>query len=199
MLEIKGLTVSYGAIRAVNDLSLQAPSGTTTAILGANGAGKSSLLRAISGISLAKGQVLLEGRDIASVPPHLRSRLGIAHALEGRRLFRDLTVETNLRLAWSFGRRVTPYETALARTYERFPILHERRATAAGWLSGGQQQMVILSAAMIQDPLYLLLDEPSLGLAPIVVKQIYDTLSEYAAASRITILLAEQIVGIALK
>jgi branched-chain amino acid transport system ATP-binding protein len=199
MLEIRNISVHYGAIRALDGVSLIALKGSTTAILGANGAGKSSLLRAISGISPTQGSILLDGKNIVNVPAHQRAKLGIAHALEGRRLFRDLSVETNLRLAWSFGRRMTPCATALDAAYGLFPILREKRSTAAGWLSGGQQQMVVLSAAMIQDPLYLLLDEPSLGLAPIIVTQIYETLSRYSESSKATILVAEQIASIALK
>jgi len=199
MLEIRDLHVSYGPVIAVDGLSLKAQTGTTTAILGANGAGKSSLLRAISGLTQVRGRIMMDGRDITKLPSQRRAKLGIAHALEGRRLFRDISVEINLRLAWSFGRRITPYAKAMDKVYDRFPVLHEKRKVAAGWLSGGQQQMVILSAAMIQDPLYMLLDEPSLGLAPIIISQIYAVLGQYSKSAKATILVAEQMAGVALK
>jgi branched-chain amino acid transport system ATP-binding protein len=200
MLEIRGLHVSYGAVRALEGVSLTAAPGGITAILGANGAGKSSLLRAISGIApVAGGQILLDGRDITQLPAAARAKLGLAHAMEGRRLFRQLTVEDNLKLAWSFGARVTPLPAAIAEVYGRFPILAEKARTIAGLLSGGQQQMVILSCTTIRSPRFLLLDEPSLGLAPIIVQQIYGFITEYAQRSGITVVIAEQMATLALR
>jgi branched-chain amino acid transport system ATP-binding protein len=200
MLEIEGLSVRYGAVRALEDVTLGAGAGSTTAVLGANGAGKSSLLRAISGIApVSAGRIRLEGRDVTALPPQARARLGLAHAMEGRRLFKSMTVEENLRLAWSFGGRATPLPKALDDVYGRFPILAEKARTAAGLLSGGQQQMVILSCTTIRSPRVLLLDEPSLGLAPIIVRQIYDFIGEFARASGATVLIAEQMATIALK
>src|SRR4051812_20233425 len=141
MLELRDLSVRYGAVRALDGVSLQAEPGGITAILGANGAGKSSLMRAVSGIApVASGQVLLDGWDITALPPPARAKLGVAHAMEGRRLFRQLTVEDNLKLAWSFGARGAPLPRALAEVYARFPILKTKARVTAGLLSGGQQQ-----------------------------------------------------------
>jgi branched-chain amino acid transport system ATP-binding protein len=200
MLELQGLTVRYGAVQALEDVSLQARAGGITAILGANGAGKSSLMRAVSGIApVTAGHILLDGQDITALPPVERARLGIAHAMEGRRLFRQLTVEDNLKLAWSFGARKLPLAASLAEIYDRFPILKEKARIAAGLLSGGQQQMVILSCTTIRSPRCLLLDEPSLGLAPIIVQQIYAFITNYAARSGIIVVIAEQMATLALR
>lgn len=200
MLELRDVRVSYGAVEAVRGVSLIAKAGTTTAILGANGAGKSSLLRTISGVApLRAGSIILNTQDVSKVPAEKRAKLGLAHAMEGRRLFRQLTVEENLKLAWSFGARKTPLPTAIADIYERFPILQEKAKVKAGYLSGGQQQMVILSCATIRDPSYLLLDEPSLGLAPIIVTQIYEFITDYARRSGTTVVIAEQMANLALR
>ncbi len=200
MLELRDLSVRYGAVRALESVSLKAEPGGITAILGANGAGKSSLMRAVSGIApVAAGQVLLEGRDITALPPPARARLGVAHAMEGRRLFRQLTVEDNLKLAWSFGARSVKLTESLSEVYARFPILETKARTLAGLLSGGQQQMLILSCTTIRSPRFLLLDEPSLGLAPIIVQQIYGFITDYAARSGIVIIIAEQMATLALK
>lgn len=200
MLELRDVEVSYGAVEAVRGVSLVARPGTTTAILGANGAGKSSLLRTISGVAPLKGgSILIDGQDVSRVSPERRARMRLSHAMEGRRLFRQLTVEENLRLHWSFGAQKVPEEEAIADIYERFPILKEKAKIQAGYLSGGQQQMVILSCATIRDPLYLLLDEPSLGLAPIIVTQIYEFITGYARRSGATVIIAEQMAGLALK
>jgi branched-chain amino acid transport system ATP-binding protein len=200
MLELRDVTVRYGAVQALEGLSLQAAQGGITAILGANGAGKSSLMRVVSGIApLTSGQILLDGQDISSFSAPDRAGLGIAHAMEGRRLFRQLNVEDNLKLAWSFGSRRLPLTASMAEVYDRFPILKEKAHTAAGLLSGGQQQMVILSCATIRSPRCLLLDEPSLGLAPIIVQQIYGFITDYAARSDIIVIIAEQMATLALK
>jgi branched-chain amino acid transport system ATP-binding protein len=200
MLELRDLSVRYGAVRALEEVSLKAAPGGITAILGANGAGKSSLMRAVSGIApVTAGQVLLDGRDITALSPPARARLGVAHAMEGRRLFRQLTVEDNLKLAWSFGARSTTQAAALTEVYARFPILETKARSAAGLLSGGQQQMLILSCATIRNPRFLLLDEPSLGLAPIIVQQIYAFITDYAARSGIVVVIAEQMATLALR
>ena len=199
MLEIRDLVVSYGAVEAIRGVSLTPPPRAITAIIGANGAGKSSLLRAISGIApVRSGHILLDGRDITRMPTQQRASLGIAHAMEGRRIFRQLTVEENLQLAWRFGRRNTPWPRAVAQVYANFPVLAERCRAQAGLLSGGQQQMLIVSAATICNPPYLLLDEPSLGLAPIVVREIYAFLTERCREHGTTVLLAEQMAKLAL-
>jgi branched-chain amino acid transport system ATP-binding protein len=200
MLEVQALRVAYGAVQALQGVTLGAAAGGITAVLGANGAGKSSLLRAISGIApVTQGRILLEGRDITALPAPARAKLGLAHAMEGRRLFRQLAVEDNLRLAWSFGARSVPLAEAIAEAYRRFPILGQRARMPAGLLSGGQQQMLILSCATIRAPRYLLLDEPSLGLAPIIVQQIYEFITDYARRSGTTVVIAEQMATLALK
>jgi branched-chain amino acid transport system ATP-binding protein len=200
MLEIKDLVVGYGAVEAVRGVTLNASPGVITAVVGANGAGKSSLLRAIIGLApVRSGQVLLDGRDITHIPISKRVRLGLAHAMEGRRIFRHLTVEENLRLAWTFGRRRNRWDEAIERVFRTFPILEEKRRVHAGLLSGGQQQMMIVSAATICEPSYLLLDEPSLGLAPIIVQEIYEFFTERCQENGTTVLLAEQMAAMALK
>lgn len=200
MIEIRNLSVRYGAVDAVRNVTLTARSGTTTAILGANGAGKSSLLRAISGLSpVVGGDILLGSRSILRVPAEQRARLGIAHAMEGRRIFKQLTVRDNLELAWSFGKREVGQVQGLKDVFDRFPILGEKAGTAAGLLSGGQQQMLILSCATIRAPDYLLLDEPSLGLAPIIVAEMYDFIAAFAEEKGATVIIAEQMASMALK
>jgi branched-chain amino acid transport system ATP-binding protein len=187
-------------VQALEGVSLQAGAGAITAILGANGAGKSSLMRAVSGIApVTAGRILLDGQDITALAAAERARLGIAHAMEGRRLFRQLTVEDNLKLAWSFGARKVSLAASLAEIYDRFPILKEKARIAAGLLSGGQQQMVILSCTTIRSPRCLLLDEPSLGLAPIIVQQIYAFITGYAERSGIIVVIAEQMAALALR
>lgn len=200
MLEVHDLRVAYGLVEVLRGVSVRAEAGTTTAVLGANGAGKSSLLRAISGVApVSSGAILFEGQDVTKVPAYRRAQLGLAHAMEGRRLFRPLSVENNLRLSWTFGARTVPWASALGEVFDRFPILAEKAQVASGLLSGGQQQMLIISCATIRSPRFLLLDEPSLGLAPIIVSQIYSFITDFAQRSGIAIILAEQIATLALK
>ncbi len=200
MLELTNVTVAYGAVVALSGLSLQADGGTITAVVGANGAGKSSLLRAISGLApVLEGQIRIDGTDVARLPPQRRASLGVSHAMEGRRIFRGMSVEDNLQIAWSFGRKRTRWAEALARVYDTFPILSQKAATQAGLLSGGQQQMMIMSCATMCDPALMLLDEPSLGLAPIIVQQIYAFLQTYRREHGVTILLSEQMAAFALR
>ena len=200
MLKVSELCVSYGAVEATKDITLTAPEGSTTAILGANGAGKSSLLRAISGVApVVSGDIVVGGVSVVSLSAERRARMGLSHAMEGRRIFKQLTVEENLELAWSFGARTPNFATARATIYERFPILEEKAGVRTGLLSGGQQQMAILSCATIRSPRYLLLDEPSLGLAPIIVTQIYGFISAYARESGTTVIIAEQMASMALR
>lgn len=200
MLELTNLTVSYGAVRALSGMSLQADAGTITAVVGANGAGKSSLLRAISGLApVLEGQIRVDGTDITKLPPQRRAKLGVSHAMEGRRIFPGMSVEDNLRLAWNFGRKRTRWPDALARVFDTFPILSQKAAVPAGLLSGGQQQMMVMSCATMCDPALMLLDEPSLGLAPIIVQQIYAFLQTYRREHGVTILLSEQMATFALR
>jgi len=200
MLEASDLWASYGAVEALRGVSIRVEAGRTTAILGANGAGKSTLLRSIAGLSdLKKGRILVDGKDVTSVPAHRRRLLGLGYAMEGRRIFREISVEDNLKLAWSFGPRRQSLSLALDIVYANFPILLDKARQPAGLLSGGQQQMAILSAATISQPRYLLLDEPSLGLAPIIVEQIYRYIGAFSAEFGTAVVIAEQIATLALK
>ncbi len=199
MLEVNGLVVRYGPVTAVNNIDLRVDKGSVMALLGANGAGKSSLMKAISGlVPAAAGSIRIDGQDVTQMPAHERARLGLSHAMEGRRLFHRLTVEENLRVAWDFRKPAGSFKAALDAAYERFPALAERRHMAAGLMSGGQQQMVVLSAALIHSPRYLLLDEPSLGLAPVIVQKIFSVIAEVCRGQGVTILLSEQVAALAL-
>ena len=225
LLAVSGLGVTYGGIRAVRDVSFEVSRGEMVTLIGGNGAGKSSILRAISGLVPRAGTVLYDGRDLASVPAHVIVGLGIAHVPEGRGIFGNLSVEENLRLAtWQrrFGRRgsstlpQTPplqggesrYDPSpsgggveiaadLERVFTIFPRLKERLRQAGGTLSGGEQQMLAVGRALMSRPRLLLLDEPSMGLAPLLVREIFRVLREINAAGT-TILLVEQNANMAL-
>ena len=200
MLECRDLVVRYGAIEALHGCNLSVAEGTTTAVLDANGAGKSSLMKALAGVvQPASGRVLVDGQDVTGLPAHKRARLGISLALEGRRLFHSMTVQENLQLAWEFRRSGGDARKGMDKAFESFPVLASRKGVAAGLLSGGQQQMLILSCALICEPRYLLLDEPSLGLAPAIVQQIFRVIEQAAAGSRTAVLLSEQVVAQALR
>ncbi len=193
MLEVKGLKVRYGNVEAIHGIDLVVNPGEIVTILGANGAGKSTTLRTISGLLRpAAGEIRYQGRAAHTVPAHELVRLGIAHAPEGRRLFGTLTVAENLMLG-AFTRSDGP---AIARTeawvMELFPALKGRRGQLAGTLSGGEQQMLAIARALMADPRVLLLDEPSLGLAPLVVKTIFRTIREINQTRGVTIVLVEQ-------
>jgi branched-chain amino acid transport system ATP-binding protein len=200
MIELSQVSVSYGNIQALENISLIARPGEITAVLGANGAGKSSLLKSIQGlVPVSAGSIRVDGQSIERLPAHRRAGLGLSLAMEGRRLFRSLTVEENLSIAWSFGPRTTPFSKATEQVYDNFPILRERRQGKAGMLSGGQQQMLILSSVTIREPRFMLLDEPSLGLAPIIVAQIFDFITDYTRTRGTTVIVAEQMAAMALK
>lgn len=200
MLECRNLAVRYGAIDALRSCSLTVAGGTTTAILGANGAGKSSLMKALAGLVVpASGKIFVDGQDVTAMPAHRRARLGVSLALEGRRLFHQMTVKENLQLAWEFRGRGHDFRKGLEETFVNFPILESRCDIAAGLLSGGQQQMLILSCALICQPRFLLLDEPSLGLAPAIVQQIFRVIEGVASRTRTSVLLSEQVVAQALR
>ena len=186
LLEVEDLRVRYGAVEAVHGLSFAASSGEVTALIGANGAGKSSTLAAISGLVPASGRVRFGGREIGGAPPHTIVRAGVVHVPEGREILARMTVEENLLMGLRDRDR-----SELAVAYERFPILRERRALLAGSLSGGEQQMLAIARALLARPRLLLLDEPSLGLAPLIVKLVFDTLAELKAQG-VTMLLVEQ-------
>jgi branched-chain amino acid transport system ATP-binding protein len=191
MLRVEGLRSAYGRIEAVKGVDLEVAAGEIVALVGANGAGKTTLLRAISGVQpVTAGRILYEGAPIEALPPHARVALGIAQVPEGRQVFAPLTVEDNLRLG-AFRRGRAETETTLGEVYALFPVLAEKRALAAGGLSGGQQQMLAIGRAMMARPRLLLLDEPSMGLAPLLVDQILDAVARLRAQG-LTVLLVEQ-------
>ena len=192
LLEVRGVTVYHGQLRAVDGVDLSIGAGETYAIIGANGAGKSTLLRTIAGLHRpAEGRVHLEGRDITSETPERRLAAGIALVPEGRRLFHSMTVEENL-LVGTYHARPGPF--GLAEVYSLFPWMTARRRQRAVQLSGGEQQAVAIGRALLANPRVLLLDEVSLGLAPIVVRRIYEVLPTLVEGG-VTVLLVEQDVG----
>ncbi len=193
MLRISGLSVSYGGLHALEDVSLEVAEGEFVTIVGPNGAGKTTLLKAISGsVRAGAGHLEFRGQDMTPLRSHQRAALGIAHVPEGRRVFPSLTVLENLELGSyrkaARGQRAEALETVLA----LFPVLRERRGQMAGSLSGGEQQMLALGRGLMAAPDLLLLDEPSQGLAPRVVEQIFETIDRIRRARHITILLVEQ-------
>ena len=191
MLKVEHLQVAYGKVQTLWDISFEVPRGEIVALIGANGAGKTTLLRAISGVQpITSGTIRFEGKSLNRVPSHLRVALGIAQVPEGRQLFGPLSVEDNLKLgAWS--RRAAEIEPQMSRVYALFPMLDELRKAPAGALSGGQQQMLAIGRALMAQPRLLLLDEPSMGLAPILVDRILATI-ETLKREGLTILLVEQ-------
>jgi branched-chain amino acid transport system ATP-binding protein len=199
LLEAREVVAGYGDVVALHGLSITVGDGEVAAILGPNGAGKSTLLRTFSGVVKARsGEILLGGRPITGLAPFEIARLGIAHVPEGRRIFRDLSVEENLMVAGSRGRARASRREALDRAYQLFPRLAERRRQSGGNLSGGEQQMLAISRGLMQSPRILVLDEPSLGLAPVIVQLVYDAL-ERLRADGLTILLVEQYAAMALR
>ena len=191
MLSIDNLTCAYGRIEVLHGISVAIRAGEIATLIGANGAGKTTLLRAISGVQpITGGDIRLEGRSIASLQSHARVALGISHVPEGRQLFAPLSVEDNLKLgAWS--RPATEAASELARVYALFPMLAEMRQMPAGALSGGQQQMLAIGRGLMAKPRLLLFDEPSMGLAPILVEQIFEAIRGLKRDG-MTILLVEQ-------
>jgi branched-chain amino acid transport system ATP-binding protein len=191
MLEVDGLEVRYGAVPAVRNFSLSVAEGEIVGLIGPNGAGKSTTLHAITGLTPAyAGDVRLDGRSILGLAPEAIARAGVALVPEGRRIFADFTVEENLRLGLA-ARRDGDGRGALAEAFELFPVLREFRRRSAGALSGGQQQQLAIGRALVAGPRVLLLDEPSLGLAPTVVDGVFDALVRIREGG-VTILLVEQ-------
>ncbi|MCA3607364.1 MAG: ABC transporter ATP-binding protein [Methylobacterium sp.] len=190
MLEIRRLRSTYGRIEVLHGLDLDVQKGEIVCLIGGNGAGKTTLLRAISGVQpVTGGSLMFEGRDITSLPAEKRVALGIAQVPEGRQIFGGLTVEDNLNLGgWLHGGGTARERDDI---YTLFPILHEKRALQAGGLSGGQQQMLAIGRALMSRPRLLLLDEPSMGLAPVLVEQVFGVI-ESLQQRGITILLVEQ-------
>ena len=199
MLKLNSVNVSYGAIQAVRDVSIEVPKGEVVTIIGANGAGKSTLLKSIVGLEpVNKGQVVLEGRDITSTPAHRRTGLGVALSPEGRGVFADQSVRDNLLLgAYSTKEDAARTEQKIEQFFVLFPRLRERQEQFAGTLSGGEQQMLAIARALMSEPKLLLLDEPSLGLAPLIIKDIFSTI-RMLRETGLTILLVEQMANQAL-
>lgn len=200
LLEVQGLHVGYGHVRVLEGVSIQVPEGGFVAIVGSNGAGKSTLLRAISGLLRpTAGSIAFDGRSLAGAEPSAIVARGLLHVAEGRRLFRAQTVLDNLQLGL-WGKRLDKAETALRyeRAFSLFPALAERRNARAGILSGGQQQMLAVAQALMADPRLLMLDEPSLGLAPSIIDQVLDAVVQLRREGT-AILLVEQMVERALQ
>ncbi len=199
MLALDAVEMAYGAIQAVKGVSLEIHAGEVVAIIGANGAGKSTLLKGIVGLErLNAGRLWIDGEDCTHMPPHLRGGLGFAFSPEGRGVFPDQTVRENLMLGAYTARRDTArVEALIAQEFERFPRLAEREHQLAGTLSGGEQQMLAISRALMSQPRLLLLDEPSLGLAPLIIADIFRSIRALRA-SGLTILLVEQMANQAL-
>jgi branched-chain amino acid transport system ATP-binding protein len=205
-LEIENLAVVYqGAIEALSDISLSVPEGGVVALLGANGAGKTTTLKAISGFlplenGLAtRGSIKVGGESIVGLAPHMIVRRGIFHVREGRHVFSEMTVEENLVAATFAQRKARPRKQAFDEVYGYFPILSQRRHQPAGYLSGGEQQMLAIGRALVADPEMILLDEPSLGLAPLIVQDIFSIIARVNRDKGVSILLVEQNAAIALK
>jgi branched-chain amino acid transport system ATP-binding protein len=191
-LEVRDLTVAYGAIQAVRGMSFSVGRGEIVSLIGSNGAGKTTTLRTISGLLRpASGEILLDGEPLHRLPAHEILARGVAHSPEGRRLFARMTVEENLLLG-AYTRRDEPgIVTDLERIYAQFPVLGERRADKAGLFSGGEQQMLAIGRALMSRPRLLLLDEPSMGLSPIMTRRIFDTVRRLRESGT-TVLLVEQ-------
>jgi branched-chain amino acid transport system ATP-binding protein len=193
MLEITDLSTSYGAVRALRDVSISVPDGSITAVLGANGAGKTTLLRTVTGMVRPRGgQVTYDGHDLTRLGVEQIVRLGVSHVPEGRGVIQELTIDENLRLGALWRTDRDDRKRALAEMYELFPPLAGRRRRSAFTLSGGERQMLVLGRALMSRPKVLLLDEPSLGLAPLVTAQIMALLRELCARQGLTVLLVEQ-------
>jgi branched-chain amino acid transport system ATP-binding protein len=195
MLKVENLVTKFGSVIALDGVSLAAAESKITTVIGANGAGKSTLLRTISGLERASsGAITWEGESILEMRPEEIVRRGIAHVPEGHSVISELTVEENIEMGSLFRRRKFKSDVAAAmdEAYQLFPRLHERRSQLAGTLSGGERQMLAISRALVSRPKLLLLDEPSLGLAPLVVEQIIDSVNQLCRSTGLTVLLVEQ-------
>jgi len=200
MLEVKNLAVSYGAIAALHGISLSVKQGDIVTLIGGNGAGKTTTLRAISGLqTAASGEVIYEGRNITRLPAHEIVKLGLAHVPEGRMVFANLTVLENLQMGAYLRSDKAGIATDLAYVFSIFPRLKERERQISGTLSGGEQQMLAIGRALMSKPKFLMLDEPSLGIAPLLVKTIFEKIVEINREQGITILLVEQNANLALE
>ena len=192
VLTVENINVYYGAIHAIKDVSFQVNEGEIVTLIGANGAGKSTVLNTVSGLLHSKtGSITFRGRSISGLAPHKIVAGGLAQVPEGRRIFLQMSVEENLEMG-AYTRPMSSVSSHIADVYERFPRLKERRKQVAGTLSGGEQQMLAMGRALMSDPSLLMLDEPSMGLAPLLVKQIFDIIQELNQRHHTTILLVEQ-------
>ena len=192
MLEVKDLEVYYGVIQAIKGVSFHVEKGEVIALIGANGAGKTTILHTVTGlISPKKGSVIFEGKDITKVPAHKIVSMGMAHVPEGRRVFAELSVYENLKMGAYTRTDKAEIEESLKNVYKRFPRLEERKNQMAGTLSGGEQQMLAMGRALMSKPGIILMDEPSMGLSPILVNEIFDIIRS-VSESGTTVLLVEQ-------
>lgn len=192
MLEIKGLEVHYGMIQAIKGIDFEVNQGEVVALIGANGAGKTTTLHTVSGIlTPTSGSVMFDGKDITKVPGHKIVSMGMAHVPEGRRVFQELTVLQNLKLGAYTRSDKKEIEETLNMVYERFPRLYERKNQTAGTLSGGEQQMLAMGRALMSHPRIILMDEPSMGLSPLLVNEIFDIIKKVREDGT-TVLLVEQ-------
>jgi branched-chain amino acid transport system ATP-binding protein len=198
LLELSGVGGGYGPVQVLHGVDLTVEEGHVAVVLGANGAGKTTTLRAISGMIATSGHIVFDGRAIGNRRPETVAKLGIAHVPQGRGTFTELSVEDNLRVG-AISRRDNGIEADLARWYEVFPRLGERRQQEAGSMSGGEQQMLALARAMMSRPRLLLLDEPSLGLAPLVTRDLFARLGELNREEGLTVLVVEQNANLALE
>jgi branched-chain amino acid transport system ATP-binding protein len=193
MLEIKNLAVSYGAINALHGISLSVPSGSIVTLIGSNGAGKTTTLKTVSGLLKPKsGEIIYDGKNIAGLPPHEIVARGLSHVPEGRMIFANLSVQENLAMGAFLVRDKKVVQMELDFVFATFPRLKERERQVAGTLSGGEQQMLAIGRALMSQPKFLILDEPSLGLAPLLVKTIFEKIVEINRERGLTILLVEQ-------
>ena len=191
MLKVNDINVYYGAIHAIKGVSFQVSEGEVVTLIGANGAGKSTILNTVCGLLRSRtGSVEFLGKNLASLPAHKIVELGMAHVPEGRRIFQQMTVEENLEMG-AYTQARSTIEPGLERVYGQFPRLKERRRQVAGTLSGGEQQMLAMGRGLMSGPRLLMLDEPSMGLAPILVEQIFEIIRQLHKAG-VTILLVEQ-------
>ncbi|MEF9954580.1 MAG: ABC transporter ATP-binding protein [Clostridium sp.] len=192
MLEVKDLNVYYGVIQALKGISFEVDEGDVIALIGANGAGKTTTLHTITGLIPAKsGSIIFEGTDITKVPGYKLVSMGIAHVPEGRRVFAQLSVLQNLRMGAYTRKDKQELEDTIQKVYKRFPRLEERKSQLAGTLSGGEQQMLAMGRALMSHPRLIVMDEPSMGLSPIYVNEIFDIIKEISADGT-TVLLVEQ-------
>lgn len=199
MLAIKDLRVNYGAIAALHGISLEVKQGDIVTLIGANGAGKTTTLRAVSGLTKCRGEILYDGKNITNLPPHKIVEAGLCHVPEGRMIFANLTVLENLKMGAFLQKDKAVIEKEMEYVFSIFPRLKERIKQTAGTMSGGEQQMLAIGRALMSKPKFLMLDEPSLGIAPLLVKTIFEKIVEINKQQGITILLVEQNANLALE